>query len=489
MSALSPRRRSALRAAITTAALAGAVLAPATAAFAAEPAAPAAPAAPVAPAAKAAEAVTKSVTEPTAPTTPAKPAGETAPKTKAADETAKQTGTSAKTAADKQTGTPAKTGAEKKDSGEKTTAEELVGTHDLRDGAVIRVYRIGPNHHQGRIARGRAAGAAAAIVDADGKTGSVMYNDQLIKVNPTDGSVEVLNDKGGGGQGHVAPARYAGNAVYIGNGMVAVLRNDPDAGGPEVWIRAVGEQWKPGDNYMVRVVGGLDRDNTSAVIMGLQLRLVDAYGSAPVLEVRGDGGTRTFALPKGQPGGKKNTTTPPGADRAECTVHAEAGVSMGNMSVELINSPRGPKAVFTSHEGGVERPYQVLTRDLAVMPKNSIFIRDADTATPKLVDMGYGTAHVTDFPKMPAGCGTSGDSADKGTAAVGGTGTQAKAVNASAQLAQTKAIPQGGVAAGAEGVDDGNGTLLLAAGGALASVSAAGVAFAVLRRRVAGSAA
>ncbi|MCA6093298.1 hypothetical protein LE181_14140, partial [Streptomyces sp. SCA3-4] len=66
----------------------------------------------------------------------------------------------------------------------------------------------------------------------------------------------------------------------------------------------------------------------------------------------------------------------------------------------------------------------------------------------------------------------------------GGSATQATAGNASAQMTQTKAIPQGGVAAGAEGVREGNDTALLAAGGALASVSAAGVAFAVLRRRV-----
>ncbi|MGW1200646.1 hypothetical protein ACWD4B_33105 [Streptomyces sp. NPDC002536] len=64
MSALSPRRRSALRAVVTSAALAGAVLAPAAAAFADAPAVPGAPAAPAAPAAKAAEPGTATVPAP-----------------------------------------------------------------------------------------------------------------------------------------------------------------------------------------------------------------------------------------------------------------------------------------------------------------------------------------------------------------------------------------------------------------------------------------
>ncbi|MEU3353233.1 hypothetical protein [Streptomyces sp. NPDC037389] len=445
MSALSPRR-SALRAAITTAALAGAVLAPATAAFAAEPTAPAAPAAPVAPAAKTAEPTTG---------TPATTKAEEK-KTETATGTKQDAGTKAEAGTKAGTGTKSETGA-KAETG-KGGEEKVVGTWwlhrtlTLSDGSVAKVYESGPETHRVDIVSG---GEVVKSVKVDGRDKTFEYNGMELtltaltgevlggqkvfgswwldhKVTLADGSLakvyesgpethrvdiisggevvksvkadgrnvtfeyhgmtltltaltgEILNDKGGAGQGHVTPVRYAGNAIYIGNGMVAVLRNDPGAGGPEAWIRHVGEQWKPGDNYMVKVVGKLDRDNTSATIKGLQLRLVDADGSAPVLEVSGDGGTKTFALPKGQPAGKSGASTGSGVTAAA---------------------------------------------------------------------------------------------------------TQAKAVNASAQFAQTKAIPEGGVAAGAEGVDDGNDTLLLAAGGALASVSAAGIAFAVLRRRVVGSAA
>ncbi|MEU8585233.1 hypothetical protein [Streptomyces abikoensis] len=450
MSALSPRRRSALRAAITTAALAGAVLAPATAAFAAEPTAPLTP---VAPAAKPAEPATGTP----AATKAEEKKAETATGTKKDAGTKSETGTKAGTGAKAGTDTKAGTGTKAEaGKGEGEKEEKVVGTWWLRrtltlsDGSVAKVYQSGPETHRVDIVSG---GEVVKSVKVDGRDATFEYNGMELtltaltgevlggqkvfgswwlhrKVTLADGSLakvyesgpethrvdivsggevvksvkangrnvtfeyngmtltltaltgEILNDKGGAGQGPVTAVRYAGNAVYIGNGMVAVLRNDPEAGGPEAWIRHVGEQWKPGDKYMFRVVGKLDRENTSATIEGLQLRLVDADGSAPVLEVTGNGATKTFALPKGQPAGKSGAST--------------------------------------------------------------------------------------------------------GSAA---NATQAKAVNASAQLAQTKAIPQGGVAAGAEGVRDGNDTMLLAAGGALASVSAAGVAFAVLRRRVAGSAA
>ncbi|GAA2708211.1 MULTISPECIES: hypothetical protein [Streptomyces] len=73
----------------------------------------------------------------------------------------------------------------------------------------------------------------------------------------------------------------------------------------------------------------------------------------------------------------------------------------------------------------------------------------------------------------------------KAKTAAGATGVKANGgtTGVVSAAAQTKVMPQGGVAAGAEGVREGNDTALLAAGGALASVSAAGVAFAVLRRR------
>ncbi|WP_284575900.1 hypothetical protein [Streptomyces sp. 2P-4] len=89
--------------------------------------------------------------------------------------------------------------------------------------------------------------------------------------------------------------RYAGEPVYIGEGLVAVLRNGPE--GPEAWIRAVGTQWKPGDPYMVRVLALLDRSHPGDTVNGLGLRLAKADTGAPVLVVTQDGATASYPLP------------------------------------------------------------------------------------------------------------------------------------------------------------------------------------------------
>ncbi|MEV4192535.1 hypothetical protein [Streptomyces toxytricini] len=89
--------------------------------------------------------------------------------------------------------------------------------------------------------------------------------------------------------------RYAGEPVYIGEGLVAVLRNGAE--GPEAWIRAVGTQWKPGDTYMVRVLALLDRSHPGDTVNGLGLRLAKADTDAPVLVVTQDGATASYPLP------------------------------------------------------------------------------------------------------------------------------------------------------------------------------------------------
>lgn len=86
--------------------------------------------------------------------------------------------------------------------------------------------------------------------------------------------------------------RYSGTPVYIGKGYVAVLRNHSSDGGPEAWIRAVGPNWKPGDDYMVKVVAELDRTKLSAVVDGISLYL-ERGGDVPQLVVSGKGSVNT----------------------------------------------------------------------------------------------------------------------------------------------------------------------------------------------------
>ncbi|MEU1073927.1 MULTISPECIES: hypothetical protein [unclassified Streptomyces] len=93
--------------------------------------------------------------------------------------------------------------------------------------------------------------------------------------------------------------RYSGAPVYIGKGYVAVLRNHTADGGPEAWIRVVGPDWKPGDNYMFRVMDRLDRTRTSTVVDGIHLRLNRVGGELPELVVSGAGSTnRTVYFPE-----------------------------------------------------------------------------------------------------------------------------------------------------------------------------------------------
>ncbi|MGP9018988.1 hypothetical protein ACT1U9_11315 [Streptomyces sp. BR1] len=87
--------------------------------------------------------------------------------------------------------------------------------------------------------------------------------------------------------------RYSGTPVYIGKGYVAVLRNHTSDGGPEAWIRAVGPDWKPGDNYMLHVMEVLDRNKTSAVVDGIDLSLNRVGGDLPELVVSGKSSTDT----------------------------------------------------------------------------------------------------------------------------------------------------------------------------------------------------
>ncbi|WP_330332250.1 hypothetical protein OHS33_22765 [Streptomyces sp. NBC_00536] len=89
-------------------------------------------------------------------------------------------------------------------------------------------------------------------------------------------------------------SRYEGVPVYIGKGLVAVLRNKAE--GPEAWIRYVGTGWKPGNPYLVRVMDKLDRTHPTTTLSGLHLALTKTNTRTPVLTVTGPGsGTRATA--------------------------------------------------------------------------------------------------------------------------------------------------------------------------------------------------
>ena len=191
-------------------------------------------------------------------------------------------------------------------------------------------------------------------------------------------------------------ARYAGKAVAIGQNMVAVLRNDPHAGGPEAWIRAEPRNWRPGDAYMDRVLTKLDRGHTTVKEHGLSLRLVGATGSSPSLRVTSvKGSARTFALPKAGT-----------ADARGCTIIQQQSIGAGTDAV-LSNGPSGP-SVFFKDAGDGTRFAGVINRAHPSLPKSAGFvayIKNPYGSAPKLVTNMEGGGHLPSTTAFPApGC-------------------------------------------------------------------------------------
>ncbi|MFH8406826.1 hypothetical protein ACH4FX_18810 [Streptomyces sp. NPDC018019] len=308
--------------------------------------------------------------------------------------------------------------------------------------------------------------------------------------------------------------RYAGQPVYIGKGMVAVLRNVPSDGGPEAWIRYVGPRWKAGDWYMVRVLGLLDRAHPSARIKGLHLRLSGISGASPTLHVGGGSLARTYPLPKsGAPstggkgtgketgkrgqGGKEaaQTAHKPGGTasdrRKSCSVTRRVAIGGGTLAA-LTNSSKGPGVTFEDGPGNAV-PGAFLDRTHPTLTRFGAKIVSPYSAHPTFRFTMQGGSYPTglaNFPALPKGCAPVAKPGKGG--AVGGAhtvkaaeskGTAATGSQAAPAGAQTKALPKGAVAAGYDAPETPDTTPLFAAGGAFAAAGAAGVAFAVRRRR------
>ncbi|MDD9378422.1 hypothetical protein M8Z33_17525 [Streptomyces sp. ZAF1911] len=135
--------------------------------------------------------------------------------------------------------------------------------------------------------------------------------------------------------------RYDGETVLVAKGRIAVLRNAAE--GPEVWIRAVSPDWKPGDGWAGRVLAKLDPTHKRAVIEGIEydLRKVEAgqdknrYGLN--VHVLGEGASNGwYLLPKATPATKpapKPTTKP-----------AEQSVAKPAAKPQTAVVPKGPVA-------------------------------------------------------------------------------------------------------------------------------------------------
>ncbi|WP_314254061.1 hypothetical protein [Streptomyces sp. DSM 40907] len=272
------------------------------------------------------------------------------------------------------------------------------------------------------------------------------------------------------------PDRYAGTPVLIGTGVVAVLRNKSE--GPEVWIRAVSDSWKPGDDYTGRVLATLDVKHLKASVNGLELELVGKDSSRPSLSVAKGGTTKSYPLPQA-------ATAP-----ADCVSKVKRVDLGAGLLADLTMSPKGPKAVMHSADPSSTWS-QTLTR---TNPKGSEAyfsrINNPSGAKPVFEWKTQGGPNVPSgfetFPALPKGC-TPEYPVKEETPAPKPEPSTTKPVtgtNVSTQTTgQTTVVPRGSVAAGAEiASEDTDNSMTVAAGAGLLAVVAA-LGSTVLRRR------
>ncbi|MEU9418235.1 hypothetical protein [Streptomyces sp. NPDC048272] len=170
--------------------------------------------------------------------------------------------------------------------------------------------------------------------------------------------------------------RYAGEMVLVADGVLAVLRNESE--GPEVWLRAVGPDWKPSDGWAGHVYELLNRAHTTATIDGSTFTLVKADTAAPSLTVRGPAGTSSHPLPQGEPSTKPSAkpTTEPSAKPSTKPTTVPSAKSSAKPIVVAKTAPSATAAVTAKSD---------LKAQTAVVPRGAV-AAGAEIATPDTDD-------------------------------------------------------------------------------------------------------
>ncbi|MBM9506154.1 hypothetical protein [Actinacidiphila acididurans] len=158
-----------------------------------------------------------------------------------------------------------------------------------------------------------------------------------------------------------------------------------------------------------------------------------------------------------------------------CVVTVHQNIGAGTAALMSI-SPTGPSVLFQgSGEKGVIPGLSLDRKHPKLLDKGfTAEILRPDSSRPQLLTNMEGGGHkasISDFPRLPQGCGFLYATSD---------GTSAGPAPAGPH--QTEVVPRGAVAAGYQAPDGGHGTLL-AVGGSAAALGAAGIAFVAVRRR------
>ncbi|MFJ6778213.1 hypothetical protein [Streptomyces yangpuensis] len=290
--------------------------------------------------------------------------------------------------------------------------------------------------------------------------------------------------------------RFSGTPVHIGEGLVAVLRHEAE--GPEAWIRAVGPDWKPGDNYMYRVLTVLDRMNPVDSANGLQLEITRMNSAAPLLTVTKAGVATSFAMPLSEAGRTHG---------AECVSATKRLGLHGTLVADLTTTPDGPQVQLV--EGVTKEPSTKLTRTGPALVKGGRTVARIVNPSAARPSFEYETPGQADpfgtalFPELPAGCAVTYAFRDEApapkpaatpaagpastpsaAAAPAGAGAHAPGAPKAQTVGRTSVVPGGGVAAGAEpAAEDTDDSTTVYAGAGLAAIGAGLGASFVARRR------
>ncbi|MDF9814489.1 hypothetical protein [Streptomyces sp. SPB162] len=204
------------------------------------------------------------------------------------------------------------------------------------------------------------------------------------------------------------------------------------------------------------------------------LKIVDSEGLSPVFEDRNQGGAmpwRKTAFPKPPKGCVGQPGVPGTVTQHGCTVTKTIQAVFGGWTVDLSNGPSGPKAVMKDQKGK-----SVETVDRNHVTSNSMRIIGAGGTSPRFEQNNQGGGHPwtkAAFPALPKSC------VKTTTTGTTTTGTTTNTTSGG----QTKTLPKGSVAAGAENVTAKDNSALIVAGGVAGAAGVAGLGVLVLRRR------
>ncbi|MGC5343426.1 hypothetical protein [Streptomyces sp. DT171] len=169
-----------------------------------------------------------------------------------------------------------------------------------------------------------------------------------------------------------------------------------------------------------------------------------------------------------------------GPGRCDATRSVDIGAGVEAL---LTIAPDGPSVILRGW--GDRKVLDKLDRAHPKLPADAGVIAEIlrpESHSPQLRTKTEGGGHlasVVDFPKLPKGCtflyGNGNGNGSSGT-------KQGRISGKNGLLRQTKVVPQGGVAAGAE-FEEGGDSTFVALAGATAAVGVLGLGFVVLRRR------